>query len=135
MVQQATIANLTKRGVHVQGWIHTACELRGDWAIEETAKGLTDIYDEHHPPWSFLTLFQKSNAAEMAKAVAVASRDGDERRAIASMGLAVASSARPSFRGLNPSSPTGWPQACLACWCQQFICIARPIERLCAAAR
>ena len=67
MVLQATIANLTQRGVHVQGWIHAACELQGDWALQDTAKGLVEIYDQHNPPWSFLTLIQKSYAAEMAK--------------------------------------------------------------------
>ena len=67
MVLQATIANLTQRGVHVQGWIHTACELQGDWAIEDTAKGLTRIYDEHNPPRAFLSLIQKSYAAVTAK--------------------------------------------------------------------
>jgi hypothetical protein len=29
MVLQATIDDLVQRGVHVQGWIHTACELQG----------------------------------------------------------------------------------------------------------
>ena len=67
MVLQATIANLTARGVHVQGWINTACELQDDWANEETAKGLLDIYDAHNPAWSFLSLIQKSYAAEREK--------------------------------------------------------------------
>ena len=67
IVLQATIADLTQRGVHVQGWIHTACELQGDWAIADTAKGLAEIYDEHNPPWSFLSLIRKSYAAEMPK--------------------------------------------------------------------
>lgn len=67
MVLQATIAHLVHRGVHVQGWIHTACELQGDWAIPDTAKGLSEIYEEHNPPWSFLARIQKSYSAEMAK--------------------------------------------------------------------
>ena len=67
MVLQATIANLTQRGVHVQGWINTACELQADWANEDTAKGLLDIYDAHNPPWALLSLIQKTYAAEMGK--------------------------------------------------------------------
>lgn len=68
MVLQATIANLTARGVHTQGWIHTACELQGDWAIEEAAKGTLEIYEAHNPPWAFLSMIQKSYAAEAEKA-------------------------------------------------------------------
>jgi len=67
MVLQATIANLTQHGVHVQGWINTACELQADWANEETAKGLLEIYQAHNPAWGFLSLIQKSYAAEMEK--------------------------------------------------------------------
>ena len=65
MVLQATVANLTAHGVHVQGWISTACELQADWANKETAKGLLEIYDAHNPPWSLLSLIQKGYAAEM----------------------------------------------------------------------
>ncbi len=65
MVLQATIANLTQRGVHVQGWINTACELQADWANEETAKGLLGIYDAHNPAWAFLSSIQKGYAAAM----------------------------------------------------------------------
>ncbi len=67
MVLHATIANLAQHGVHTQGWINTACELQADWANAETAKGLIEIYDAHNPPWSFLSLIQKSYAAEMGK--------------------------------------------------------------------
>jgi hypothetical protein len=38
-VLQCSIANLTQHGVKVVGWIAAACELQGDWAREDTAKG------------------------------------------------------------------------------------------------
>ena len=60
VVQHSAIADLTRYGVSVQGWIAIACELQADWAIEHTAKGLLEIFEAHNPPWAFLSAIQKA---------------------------------------------------------------------------
>lgn len=65
----SAIANLTQHGVKVQGWIAIACELQHDWAIERTAKGLSEIYAMHNPRWGMLEQISTAIVTE-SKAVA-----------------------------------------------------------------
>ncbi|MBM0745205.1 isochorismatase family protein (plasmid) [Phormidium sp. CLA17] len=60
MVLHASIANLTQAGVKVSNWLSVACELQQDWAIERTAKGLLEIYQQHLPQWGMLEITQNT---------------------------------------------------------------------------
>jgi nicotinamidase-related amidase len=68
-VLQCSIANLTQHGVKVVGWIAAACELQGDWAREDTAKGLLEIYRQHNRPWAFLESIQEAYKASALETV------------------------------------------------------------------
>lgn len=63
MVLQGSIANLTQHGVKVSNWLSIACELLGDWADTPKAQGLLEIYREHLPQWSMLSIAHQSAQA------------------------------------------------------------------------
>jgi nicotinamidase-related amidase len=68
MVLQGSIANLTQHGVKVSNWLSIACELLQDWADKPMADGLLEIYREHLPQWSMLSIQQQSFIAQQSRA-------------------------------------------------------------------
>jgi nicotinamidase-related amidase len=67
MVMQGSIANLTQHGVKVSNWLSIACELLHDWADKPKADGLLEIYREHLPQWSMLSIQHQAFLAQQNK--------------------------------------------------------------------
>lgn len=64
VVMHGSIANLTQHGVKITNWLSVACELLQDWADKPKAEGLLEIYREHLPQWSMLSITQQTFVAE-----------------------------------------------------------------------
>ncbi|MBV9308776.1 MAG: isochorismatase family protein [Acidobacteriaceae bacterium] len=56
---QCSLANLTQAGVKVTNWLTIATELLADWQNPQ-AQGILDIYREHLPNWSMLSVIEEA---------------------------------------------------------------------------